>query len=190
MIVKLCGTSGSGKTTLARKIMDLYGTKMPFKVEGRKQPVGYLLTRKIGRSLWVPGHYETACGGCDTIKTLDEVFELVRKGHGEGHDVMFEGLLLNSDRNRTIQLHTDGLPLKVVTLSTPIDLCLESVMERRRKKNPDREPKPLNPKNTESKHKLANTNYTKFLEAGLSSHLLDREEAETTIRVLFKLPVA
>lgn len=93
MIINIRGTSGSGKSHLVRSVMDLYGLRTKFFVENRKQPIGYTAHRRTsGRNLSVLGHYETACGGCDTIPSLDQIFSRAMKAHGE-HDVLFEGLI-------------------------------------------------------------------------------------------------
>lgn len=150
-ILQIRGTSGSGKSTLARSIMEIYPSKTRVKISGRKQPLGYVLNGSpSGRSLYVPGHYETPCGGCDTIPSLDLIYEHVRKAHDQGHDVLFEGLLISSEVNRSQALHDDGLPFHVLMLTTPIDVCLYSVNQRRQaKRGPDAPG--VNPKNTQSK---------------------------------------
>ena len=184
MIINIRGTSGSGKSHLVREIMQRYDCKLAVKHEGRKRPIGYLCKRAGQRDLAVLGHYETPCGGCDTIPSMETIFALVRQSHYAGADVLFEGLIVNSDRNRTIRMHEDDLPLKIITLSTSIDLCLESIGERRKSKG---NAKPLNPRNTEAKFKLALTNHQRFLDAGLDTHLLTRDEAWCLIIELLEL---
>lgn len=195
MILNLRGTSGSGKSHLVREIVGHYTTKLPFFIKERKRPVGYLFKRKDprkGKDLWVPGHYETPCGGCDTIPNLDMVFDLVRRGHTAGHDVLFEGLLVNSDRNRTIEMYKEGLPIRIVTLGTELEVCVSSVQARRderarNRKGGPREAKPLNPRNTETKYHLALKNHEKFLEASVPSYYLGRDEALEMVRSYLRL---
>lgn len=187
MIINIRGTSGSGKSTLMRRVMDLYAEREP---QGRpltrtgkvaKQPLGYLLHRDealVGPSLYVPGHYETACGGCDTINGLDTIFELVRDAHAEGHDVLFEGLIVCSDVNRTVELAKIA-PLHVVMLDTPIEVCIESINERRRAAGNET---PVNPKNTIAKHKTNLAAFKRFEEQRVSVGWLDRREAFNFIR--------
>lgn len=155
MIVNIRGTSGSGKSTLVRQIMDLYEPRQPQFIEGRKRPTHYVLGRKDGgrdggRDLAVLGHYETTCGGCDTIPEMEQIFQLARFCHRAGYDVIFEGLLISADFNRTFALHQDGFPLLVAHLDLDLQLCLDSVNARRRAKDPT---KPnVKVKNTHSKH--------------------------------------
>lgn len=179
MIINIKGTSGSGKSTIVREIVKCYtGTKVAKFIDGRRQPIGYIHNREgDGPALEVIGHYETPCGGCDTINKLDEVFERVRAAHAEGRDVLFEGLLISADFNRTHALHEDGLPLLVVGLdSVPLDVCIESVNERRRaKRGPDAPP--VNPKNTESKWKGTKKTMEKLREHGVAAPSVHREQA-------------
>jgi len=167
--------------------MDRYDNCIPVFEEGRKRPLGYVCERSDGPSLAVIGHYEIACGGCDTIPKLDWIFELVRESHESGHDVVFEGLLVNSDRNRTVQIHEDGLPLLIVTLSTPIELCLESVVERRKEKAKGKPVKELNPRNTETRFRLADKNDDTFKELEVPACYVDRETAKTLIEAALNL---
>lgn len=184
MIINIRGTSGSGKSTLVRRVMELYGgPKVVYREEGRKQPIGYALHRAQGvpgRPLGLIGHYETACGGCDTVPKMDRIFELVREAHANGMDVLFEGLLISADFNRTYALHADGLPLLVVGLDVPLDVCLDSVNQRRWAKNPNKPP--VNPKNTESKWKGTKNTMKKLQEHGVDARWADREGAFKIIR--------
>ncbi len=145
MILNIRGTSGSGKSTIVREIMDLYpGNRLrvkrsPSPKTGRqsKNPLCYVLHRHEphGRPLVVVGHYESACGGCDTIPDMDHIFSIVREAHLSSKDVLFEGLLISAEFNRTYALHTDRMPLMVIGLSTPLEECLASVERRRANKH-------------------------------------------------------
>lgn len=180
MIINIRGTSGSGKTHLARQIMDQYATRVAYRREGRKQPIGYVYGRgDQGRPLAVVGHYETTCGGCDTIPKMEEIFELVRQSAEQGFDVLFEGLLISADVNRHVELHewceANGHELMVLALTTPIDQCLDSVNARRRAKNPDKPP--VKEKNTISKFNGVKKSLERLREAGVRVEEGTREEA-------------
>ena len=178
MIINIRGTSGSGKSTLIRRIMDCYETKMAVRRSDepkRKQPHGYILSRPKGRDCVIVGHYETPCGGCDTINGMDRIYQLVREGAEAGYDVIFEGLLISAEFNRTYALHTDDLDLFVVGLDIPLEKCVDSVNERRWAKNPA---KPgVNPKNTESKWKGTRSTMKKLAEHGVDAQWADRDGA-------------
>lgn len=183
MIINLRGTSGSGKSTLARRVMTAYeGARVRIMRKGRKQPIGYILPRgleqKPGKPLIVIGHYESPCGGCDTLKTYDDVFQAVRGAHENGYDVLFEGLLLTTETARLIEL-AGQYPMLIIGLDVPVDLCLESVNMRRRAKKPDAEP--VNPKGTQSKHRTNSRAMAKFIALGLPAEWHSRESAYTRI---------
>ncbi|HNQ98388.1 MAG TPA: zeta toxin family protein, partial [Trueperaceae bacterium] len=132
----------------------------------------------------VIGHYETTCGGCDTISKMEHIFELARKAHDNGCDVVFEGLLISADVNRTAALwafaQEQGCPMLVVALDVPLQVCLDSVNARRRERNPDLPP--VNPRNTESKHKGVQQSMRRLEAAGVPAVSLDRDAALARIR--------
>jgi hypothetical protein len=206
MIINIRGTSGSGKTTLARAVMACYPSKAAVKVPDRKRPIGYIYQHPAGgRPLAVIGHYETACGGCDTITDQDHIYELVRQSHSAGMDVLYEGLLISAEVNRAVKLHEDGLPLLVVALDTPLELCLTSINQRRQAdfdrrvakieaENAERaargrkllelpEPKgDVNPKNTASKFSGVKTSMKRLDEAGVRAVWADRDQGLEIIK--------
>lgn len=197
-IVNVRGTSGAGKTTLIRAIIGMYETMSPVTVPGRKQPLYYILKRgnkarpaddlslaeEPVPDLALLGHYESACGGCDTISSFmpgilvppfeskvekpnsyDLTFGLVRQLQAQGFDVLFEGLLISGDVARCSKLQADGLPLEVVVLNIPIETCLASVVARREAAG---NTKPFNEANTRDKHKLLQTCIKKLKAAGVA----------------------
>lgn len=188
MIVNIRGTSGCGKSHLVRRVMDSYEHRASYYIHGRMQPIGYEcfahgtnVIPGIRRPLWVIGHYETPCGGCDTISkgTLDYVYETVREKHALDYHVMYEGLVVTSDTRRCAALHTDGLPLLVVAIDESIETCVASVEARRRERGDER---PLNPRNTISKYWATVSGMTRLQdEWGVDARWLERKEAFDTI---------
>lgn len=213
MIINIRGTSGSGKSTLVRNIMKRYPMRMSVKEVDRKRPIGYQLLRPNGRTLGVLGHYDTDCGGCDTIPKMERIFSLANYGYVIGLDVIFEGLLISADVNRTVELaKTVGFDeLVVVALDLPLEECLAGVNQRRKEafdrrlakaqdENIDRlarglKPKPLpesrgdvNPKNTESKHKGVRQSCARLRAAGVQVEMFDnRDMAFLYLKELLKL---
>lgn len=193
-IINIRGTSGSGKSTLVRRVMELYETKSAVKLKvGRKQPIGYILGKGSHRSLALVGHYETACGGCDTIANMDEIYANVRQASFAGMDVLFEGLLISADANRIIQLHQDLLAhatVRVIALDTPLELCIASVNQRRLT---DAEAKgkaykgDVNPKNTTSKFSGVKSSMKRIEAAGVPCSWESRDSAFERIKQEFKL---
>lgn len=153
VILNIKGTSGSGKTTTARNLLSyphekIYGKKqlkngtkdivMAYKCDlssaGLKLPV-YLL-----------GSYEGVCGGCDTIPTQSEVVRRAMEYFPEGH-VFLEGLLTSKSGPAgevTVELSKTGRFI-VGWIDTPIELCIDRVIQRRKEAGND---KAFNPKNT------------------------------------------
>ena len=185
MIINIRGTSGSGKSTIVREIMKQYPTVCKVKEDGRKRPLSYSCVKPMHRPLMVLGHYETPCGGCDTITSMDKIYALVRHAHEEGYDVLYEGLLLSAEVNRCQQLHEDGLPLLVIGLDVPLQECIDSVNARRWAKDPE---KPgVNPKNTESKHKGTKRSMERFKEAGVQTAWCCRDGSVVLIKDMLVL---
>jgi energy-coupling factor transporter ATP-binding protein EcfA2 len=181
MIINLRGTSGSGKTTILRQITALYPHKVSFREAGRKQPIGYLFSRKEGKPLAVVGHYETPCGGCDTIHSMDKIFELVEQAKQNYRaDVLFEGLLVSEDFQRSVALINNGHNPLFINLSVPIDVCLASVNARRRQKKPDAPD--VNPLNTTVRCKRIESALNRLEKQGGKVLHLSREEAFETIK--------
>lgn len=190
MIINIRGTSGSGKSYIVREVMRrVHGAKFAIKVPGRRQPLLYRFGFSAPRGapphtyLSIIGHYETACGGCDTIHSLDRIYELVREEHGCGNHVLYEGLLLSAEVNRPVALHDAGYPLLVIGLDVPLQECIDSINARRRAKDPDKPP--VNPKNTEAKWKQTRRAMQRLEEAGVRTEWHGR--AGALVRVLGEL---
>jgi len=141
MVIQIRGTSGSGKTTVMRKVMEEYKWAKHF-IDGRKNPLFY--TAKKGK-IAVLGHYEgLACGGCDTIGSARQVFDVMKEVDAEV--ILAEGLLLSEDTKWALQMgDVLGESLQVVFLTTPLDQCLDRIKQRRSAAG---NTKPLNPANT------------------------------------------
>lgn len=184
MVINLRGTSGAGKSTIVRKLMGQYTDIQPKFHEGRKRPYGYLCAAFGFRSLFVVGHYEIPCGGCDTIVAgrdigkdggvMDTIYGMVREHHELGENVIFEGLIVESDVKRMVALHTDGFPVNVIALDVPIETCLESVKLRRTARGDERE---LDPTNTVNRVPQIIRRMQRLQEAGVNGVWLNREAA-------------
>jgi adenylate kinase family enzyme len=176
MIVNVRGTSGSGKSMLVRTVRDQYPFTTPYHISGRKQPIRYLHEKANHRSLTVIGHYETACGGCDTVSGMDYIYELIHDAVGRDEDVIFEGLIVASDVKRCINL-MEISQLLVIELNTPLEECVAGIQSRRDERGDDRI---LNPKNTISKMRAIEKQRSKWRAAGVDFRLLTREAALMT----------
>jgi energy-coupling factor transporter ATP-binding protein EcfA2 len=186
MIISIRGTSGSGKTTLVRSVLEKYPNKEPEYIQGRKQPIGYVMSGSSElRDCYVVGHYEAACGGCDTITSYEQVFEIVREKVQQYPAVLFEGLLLTAENKRSAALAGDYPDTHFVFLDVPLEQCIAQVNQRRWAK--DASKPPVNPKNTASKHKGAVSNKRHLDSVGANTYLLPH--ADATAKVLELLHV-
>jgi thymidylate kinase len=184
MIINVRGTSGSGKSHLVRHIMGLYPEKEAVRLPGRKQPWYYICRNGQGTpELAVIGHYETACGGCDTVPSLDKVYELVQEHAAAGRHVMFEGLLLTNEVTRT-----KALPdCRVIFLDISVEECLRSVNARRRARG---EMTDVNPANTTSKWHQARRAEERFRELPdqpVQTFRASRDQAQVLIEEMLDL---
>lgn len=191
IIVNPRGTSGSGKSTIVRNIRDLYrGPVTRFYADNRKQPLGYRHDRAADQkserdeSLIVIGHYETACGGCDTISKQDEIYRLIREGFAWNCDVIYEGLLLSTETRRAMELATEH-PVHFLRIDYDIEKCIADVNARRQRRKPDAPP--VKEKATRQKYRGTINAFKKFDEAGLDTFVGDRAAVEAEIRRLLAI---
>lgn len=142
MIINIRGGSGSGKSTIVREIMRHYGEVIPHYVEGRKRPLWYDCRLPDDRdpTLRVLGHYETPCGGCDTIsknpndpeeKAMAFIHRLVREADDAGLHVLYEGVILTTILGKLPELYAEWRGLLVVNLTSDLETCLMGISERR-----------------------------------------------------------
>lgn len=97
-----------------------------------------VLVRDTHHRVAVMGHYEIACGGCDTISSygMDAVFRLANALVNNKCDLIFEGLMLGGDKRRLLEMMRKHEDMTVLSLLTPFDECLEGVRNRRQAKKP------------------------------------------------------
>ena len=197
MIIKVAGTSGSGKSTIVRNIINEYLVEgwlrdwyqVKWYDEGRKKPVGYELQHPLDadRRLFVPGHYESPCGGCDTIPNYAKLLSLIDTHHDEEGpifcDVVFEGLLISADVKRTLSIHEDiSKSLYVVAIEIDINECIENINNRRRARMGEKYT-PINPTNTIIKQKNVEKSLERLSEAGVDCRWLPRDEVFPWLKI-------
>jgi hypothetical protein len=182
MIIQLRGTSGSGKSHIVRGVLEGAQSRLRIKELKRKQPLGYIARLDCGQ-VAIPGHYETPCGGCDTIPDLTKVFDNVRLMAGHYRHVLFEGLLASEDTRRTLELAGPGAPfehdLRVVQIITPIEDCLAGIQLRRDNRGDTR---PINPTNTANRVRTIARACDKLKEAGVPVYSTDRDGAAALVK--------
>lgn len=167
-ILNIRGTSGSGKSTAVRALFDetTLSLRNGNKVENYHTP---------SRNLYTIGRYETACGGCDAVKTQDEVCDRVRTFAQQGH-VIFEGLLISHlfSRYHALDRELTALGHRYVWLflDTPLEDCLTRVNARRTAKGVT---DPVNPQNTTQKWHDARRVFKKCQDAGLDARWVSND---------------
>jgi len=189
MIISIRGTSGAGKSTIVRAIMEAYpGTFNRIMVEKRKRPIALLAVNpnknlgKLGqlpRSLFIVGHYDIPCGGADTISGNEIIYGMVRDAAKAGHDVIFEGRIIGVDVRRTAELATK-YPVTIFHIDIPLEECLASINERRRRKNPDATD--VNPKNTTNIFKQIPRCLERLRRENVACHQGSRAEIEEMVK--------
>ena len=142
MIYNIRGTNGSGKSYLVRKLMKVPAMRTSeiervtqtarenlFSAPSRisRKIIGYYLPTI---NLRIVGKYEVDCGGCDRIKSSQEVKDLVREFSALGN-VLFEGLLISGVIYKWIEF-SKNVPggMTWCYLDTPFELCMQNVLKR------------------------------------------------------------
>jgi hypothetical protein len=98
-----------------------------------------------------------------------------------GYDVVYEGLLVSGESARPIVLHEGGYNIRVLALNTPIDVCIDSINQRRQaKKGPDAPP--VKERNTIAKARAVQIAMDKMTEAGITCVWASREEALSMLK--------
>jgi len=146
-IINIRGTSGCGKSTVVRALMGDNAEPLPNE-KGRVE--NYRIPGVDGKpDTYIIGRYETACGGCDGVKTQNEICNRVRHFSKLGN-VVFEGLLISHlhSRYRDLARELGEEDFVFLFLDTPLEVCLDRVRARREARG---NMKPLNPKNTTDK---------------------------------------
>lgn len=137
IVVNPRGTSGAGKTVLIKSLIEKLGVNHRLVRKGTHKIRGYVLKNDT----YVMGNYEIICGGADTIKTQDEVCEKVRKAADRYKTVLFEGVLVSDVFGRYLNLSKSLYPRSIYIwgiLDTPLDVCIERVLARRKLKGNDK----------------------------------------------------
>lgn len=175
LVVQVRGTSGSGKSTVVRAVMDLLGRSGFEEVlkPGRKKPLYYVCSKGIT----VLGHYETQCGGCDTIGSAAAIYDLIQELLVDGPKILCEGLLLSEDTKWTSVLVAQAV-VKIAFLDTPLETCLRQIDDRRKEAG---KTEPLNPLNTTRRVPVIERAYKKLSEQGIICEKVSPSEAPRLI---------
>jgi hypothetical protein len=188
MIIQIAGTSGSGKSHLMRSFMKWAEEEgIPKEVNyiadsvaekgKRGSPIGYKFGTKpkpFAHNVFVVGAYESPTGGCDTIKSISQVFAVVEGHHKQGVHVLFEGLFcMNQTRGPALAAEL-GKKLVVLQLTTPLATCIASINSRRADRG---EGELANKKNTTDNYNRCTNYCNQMRNAGARVIRVSRDEA-------------
>ena len=186
MIINIRGTSGTGKSTLVTRLMEQHKVVDTLEeyVLGKRDKIGPRTKMKtvgytLDNGIHIVGRYETKCGGCDTIKTQDQVFNLVTTANHHFKHVIFEGLLTCNSYGRWKDLANET-PFFFLFLDTSIETCLDAVVERRiqRGKTPEEaKPDERTIYNLTRMYDTNQKNYKKCVQDGLNAAMVNRQGA-------------
>jgi len=184
MIVSLRGTHGSGKSTAVRRFLSRYPGYES--IPGKKHPEGYRVTiSELSKPLYIVGHYETPCGGCDSIQPYSLIWPRVVSYAEKGH-VLFEGALVSSSYGnigRASEVYGDEVVFAF--MDTPLEKCIERI-KKRREQSGKSYTKPFNPANTISKAKNVTRSIEVITKIGRRVVIVNHKKATNIILRLFK----
>lgn len=170
IVIDIRGTHGSGKSYIPHFLINMYHHQEwfgePITYEGRMQILGYYIPTL---NLQILGRYETACGGCDGIKTQEEIKNRVLESLEEGCNVLLEGILVAHTFGPWSEF-AKGRDWHFCFLDTPLQSCIERVNLRRAASGKEALPDPRNI--IRDWHRIRGLE-PKFREAGHTTHWLD-----------------
>jgi hypothetical protein len=150
--------------------MDLTGHWFAQYVDGRARPLYY---RQAEGKQVILGHYEIACGGCDTIGSARAVYELIGTIL-QAEVILCEGLLLSEDVKWSSQI----ADLRVLFLTTPLETCLKQIESRRKSAGNE---KPLDPAKTSNRVATIEQARLRLIEAGKTCYRSSPSQAPELI---------
>ena len=180
-VIGIRGTNGSGKSWVARKIMEFAeeGFKTKHKLDSNKVLVN------VFDKFVIPGSYDRACGGCDTIPKPQLVWDTIVECV-EYSNVVYEGVIVGCVYEPTMilneRLKLAGHELVNICLDTEFDKCVANITMRRAAEGKG----PLERlDNVETNYKKHVSSAKKLKLAGLNVHWVSAEEAvEIALREL------
>jgi predicted kinase len=135
----------------------------------------------------IVGRYETPTGGCDTIKTQEEIRDRVLKFAKKGKVVVFEGITVATVYTRYLALDKEmkalGHKYRWIFLDTPLATCIERIVNRRKVKG---NVAPFNPKHTSDKHRSLQSVYRHTVSDKLDSVMLNHKTAAVDVENIIR----
>lgn len=173
-IMDVRGTHGSGKSWVMKQLL-AENTNGSIIRDGKH--VGYHLPDLDAA---IVGRYDTDCGGCDGIKTADEVVRRVRDFSSVYRHTLLEGILVAHTFSRYSALANELPNYRFFFLNTPLENCIARVRARRRRAGNVKE---LDPGNVvRDWHRIWGRLRLQCAEAGHSVTILDYRDPLAPIK--------
>jgi hypothetical protein len=175
-VISIRGSNGAGKTWVARKVMDR--AEHDFR---KKMTLDNGVLINIYKDFVILGSYDRVCGGCDTIKTPQMVWDAVVEC-AEFTNVIYEGVIVGNVYEPTIILNErlKAIDAKIIpiSLNTPFEQCVANVNARRAVEG---KPPIEKTDNILTNDKKNISSARKLHAAGLEPHWVSAEEAVEVI---------
>jgi hypothetical protein len=128
-VISIRGSNGAGKTWVARQVMSR--AEDDFK---KKVTLDNGVLVNVYKNFVILGSYDRVCGGCDTIKTPQMVWDAVVYC-ANFSNVIYEGVIVGNVFEPTMileaRLRMIDAKLIPICLSTPFEECVANVNKRR-----------------------------------------------------------
>lgn len=171
-VISIRGSNGAGKTWVARRVMD--------RAEGdfkKKITLDNGVLVNVYKNFVILGSYDRVCGGCDTIKTPQQVWDAVVEC-AQHSNVIYEGVIVGNVFEPTMileaRLRMIGAKLIPICLSTPFEQCVANVNTRRAVEG---KPPMEKTENILTNDKKNISSAKKLHAAGLEPHWVSSDEA-------------
>lgn len=141
MIVSVRGPCGSGKSTAVREIVSRCESTLRNQRVGRRVAWSLICTLGDDRGrVWIPGHYDVACGGLDTVRLrhLDAIYQDAAEAAGLGLHVLMEGAATYDHWTRLRNLTVHG-ETRILWLDTSAEQCLAGLRAKKPNLSPRRQ---------------------------------------------------
>ncbi len=174
-VYDLRGTHGSGKSSVVHRLLKRFGNVPIEKQNG--EVIGHYMP---DIDCCVVGKYESACGGCDAIKSQEEVIARLTffRSNPEvyGYRLILEGILVAHTYERYAKL-ADEIGRENYTfmfLDTPLETCIERVRKRRIRQGNH---KGYLPENLTKDHQVIQVRLPqRFKDAGYQTTIIDHRD--------------
>ena len=184
-VFHIIGTNASGKTTAARTLLNSHMERVTNIFDEREKVVaheGYVGDRRI-RLLGPYAQGNALCVGMDRLSQgAEEMFAFIRRHLSECPNVVLEGSRTHNFK-RASELLNSGVSIHLVLLTTPIDVVLESLTQRRAAKG---QPPLQNVKHVLLNARRAESFSRKLYQLGAALHQVDRDSAPEKIVEIIK----